>query len=165
LKPTLSEQELLLKAERFCAYQERCRYDVEKKLYEWGVSKEVAEKIIFSLQENGYLNEERFAKLFTLGKFRIKRWGKNKIKAELKKKHVPESLVKKALNEINQEEYLKTLQYLITRKRHQMKSSDSKIKLQKMIMFLLSRGFEMENIRKVLKYGFYLEFVMSTSKR
>lgn len=116
-----------------------------------GADEKTSAKVISSLEEDDFLNEERFAKLFALGKFRIKRWGKIKIRAELRKKNISNELLEKALDEINEEEYLKTLQHLAKRKEQQIKNHHSKGKFQKTAMFLLSRGFEMENIRKVLK--------------
>jgi regulatory protein len=143
--------ELLLKAERFCSYQERTISDVKQKLKELGSEAETSEKIISSLIEDDYLNDERFAKLFTSGKFRIKRWGKNKIRAELKKKKIPDNFIYDALDSIDEEEYLKTIQRLAEKKSQTTKGKNSKDKLKKVVMFLLSRGFESEMIWKVLK--------------
>src|ERR1035437_2466204 len=101
--------ELLFKAERYCAYQERCSYEVKQKMKELGADENETEKIISSLQEDDFQNDERFARLFTSGKFRIKRWGKNKIRAELRMRHIPDALIKKGLDSINTGDYLKTL--------------------------------------------------------
>jgi len=150
---------LLIKAERFCAYQERCSHEIKQKMKELGADGKETEKIISSLQEDDFLNDERFAKLFTSGKFRIKRWGKNKIRAELRIKKIPEDLISNALNGIDKEEYKKTIQHLINKKSREVKSKKlvvsgaepSKDKTRKIGMFLLSRGFESELIWKVLK--------------
>lgn len=143
--------ELLLKAERFCAYQERCSYEVKQKLKELGADETETEKIIASLQEDDFQNDERFARLFTSGKFRIKRWGKNKIRAELRMRHIPDSFIKKGLDAINQEDYLKTLQDLAKKKEREVKSKNQKDKNQKIGMFLMSKGFESELIWKALR--------------
>ena len=143
--------ELLLKAERFCAYQERCSYEVKQKLKELSADENETEKIIASLQEDDYQNDERFAILFTSGKFRIKRWGKNKIRAELRMRKIPDALIKKGLDAINEADYLKTLQELANKKERETKSKDKKSKKQKIVMFLLSKGYESELIWKILK--------------
>jgi regulatory protein len=143
--------ELLMKAERFCAYQERCSQEVKQKLKELGADENETETIIASLQEDDYQNDERFALLFTSGKFRIKRWGKNKIRAELRMKHIPDSFIKKGLDAINEEDYLKTLRELARKKEREVKSKNAKDKNQKIGMFLLSKGFESELIWKTLK--------------
>jgi len=143
--------DLLLKAERFCAYQERCRFEVEKKLRERKAKPNEISKILSSLEEDGYLNDERYTKNFASGKFRIKRWGKNKIRAELRMKKISEDLISNALDGIDEEEYFKTIQHLINKKSREVKSQNSKDKTRKILMFLLSRGFESELIWRVLK--------------
>ncbi len=143
--------QLLLKAERFCAYQERCSFEVKQKLKELGADETGIEKIIASLQEDDYMNDERFAILFTSGKFRIKRWGKNKIRAELRMKQIPDALIKKGLDAIDKAEYQKTIEHLIKKKEKEVKSKNEKDKNQKIGMFLLSKGFESELIWKALK--------------
>lgn len=139
---------LLLKAERFCAYQERCSYELMQKMKELGADEKTTEKIISSLKEDEYLNDERFAKLFTSGKFRIKRWGKNKIRAELRMKKISDDLISNALDAIDEEEYRKTIQHLINKKSREVKSQNSKDKTRKIVNNLLSKGFESELIWK-----------------
>lgn len=143
--------DLLLKAERFCAYQERSRHEVEKKLRELKAKPDEISKIIASLEEDGYINDERYAKLFASGKFRIKKWGKNKIRAELRMKKMSDGFISTALDAIDDEEYLKTIQQLINKKSREVRVQNSKEKTRKILMFLLSRGFESELIWKVLK--------------
>lgn len=143
--------ELLLKAERFCAYQERCSYEVKQKLKELDADQEDVEKIIASLQEDDYMNDERFAHLFASGKFRIKRWGKNKIRAELRMKKIPDAFIKNGLDAINEEEYRKTIEHLAKKKEREVKSKSAQDKKKKIAMFLMSKGYESELIWKALK--------------
>ncbi len=77
----------LLKAQKYCAYQERCQQEVREKLYEWGVLPEVLENTIAELIIANFINEERFAKVYAGGKFRIKKWGRIKIKVKLQSKN------------------------------------------------------------------------------
>lgn len=151
MKLSADEKTLLLKAERFCAYQERCSYEIKQKMRELGADEKTTEKIISSLEEDEYLNDARFAKLFTSGKFRIKRWGKNKIRAELRMKKMPDDFISSALDAIDGEEYLKTIQHLIRKKEKEVRSQKPEVRKQKIIMNLLSKGFESELIWKVLK--------------
>ena len=148
---TPAEKIFLLKAERFCAYRERCTFEVKQKLRELKADEKSSEKIISSLKEDDFLNDERFAKLFAGGKFRIKRWGKNKIRAKLRMKKISDSAIYDALDSINEEEYLQTIVHLAKKKEKEVKSKNPKEKKQKIGMFLLSRGFESELIWKVLK--------------
>ena len=146
-----SFHEFLLKAERFCAYQERCSYEVKQKLKELGADEKSTEKLISSLREDDYLNDERFALLFASGKFRIKRWGKNKIRAEIRMKKIADSLIANALNSINEAEYKKTILHLIQKKEKELRSDKSEAKKQKIFRFILSKGFEPGNVMQVLK--------------
>ncbi len=143
--------DLLLKAERYCSYRERCNYEVKQKMKELGANDSEIEKIIASLEEDEYLNDERFAKLFASGKFRIKRWGKNKIKAELRMKKMPDSFIYNALDSIDEEEYMKTIEHLVAKKSKEVKSRSAQDKTRKIVMYLLSKGYEPELVWKALK--------------
>ena len=92
---------ILDKARRYCAYQERCVFDLKNKLYEWKVRPDVSARIINTLEEENYLNEERFARVFAGGKFRIKKWGRNKIMAELRARKIPDLIIQIGLDEID----------------------------------------------------------------
>lgn len=101
-----SRQQAKVKAESYCAYQERSQFEIRNKLYEWGLHQKNVEEIISELIELNFLNEERFALAYSLGKFRIKGWGKNKIRQGLKLKRIPDKLIIKSLKEINEDDYL-----------------------------------------------------------
>ena len=96
-RKVFTREQALRKAESFCAYQERSQHEIRNKLYEWGLHQNDVETIISELIEANFLNEERFAIAYSLGKFRIKGWGKIKIKHGLKLKRVPEKLIHKSL--------------------------------------------------------------------
>ena len=75
---------ILNKARNYCAYQERCLEEVKTRLKEWKVQSRFIEKILEELLKDDFINEERFARIFSSGKFRYNHWGKNKIIYELK---------------------------------------------------------------------------------
>src|SRR6478736_6052282 len=102
------EKVALTKAEHYCAYQERAQQEVRDKLYEWGLWTDAVENIISQLITTNYLNEERFAKAYTQGKFKQKARGRIKIKQGLNLKKVPDVLIKKALQTIDADDYLQT---------------------------------------------------------
>jgi regulatory protein len=131
-----------VKIEQYCAYQERSQQEVRDKLYDMGLHKEDVENIITELIGENFLNEERFAIAFARGKFRIKQWGKVKIKQHLKQKRVSEYCIKKALALIDADEYEKTIKHLIEKKDRESKDKDAYIKRQKTIRYVISRGFE-----------------------
>ncbi|MBI3883430.1 MAG: RecX family transcriptional regulator [Sphingobacteriales bacterium] len=150
-QPYLTKEQAQQKARHYCAYQERCHSEVKEKLYNLGLHKNEIEELISYLIEEDYLNEERFAKTFAGGRFRIKEWGRVKIKYELKQKQVSEYCIKKALKEIDPKEYLKTLQKLADQKLSTLKTEKNIfIKRKKLQAFLLQKGFENEIIKEVM---------------
>ena len=147
----LTPQQALPKLKQYCAYQERCHSEVKEKLYSYGVYNNDAEDIISKLIEEDYLNEERFALSFAGGRFRMKQWGRVKIKYELKQKQVSEYCIKKALKVIDEDEYKNLLQKLSEQKLKTLKSEKNIfIKKRKLQDFLLQRGFENDLVRIVV---------------
>ena len=150
-KKHLTKEEALQKLKYYCAYQERCHSEVKEKLYSLGVWKKDHDEIIAGLIEENYLNEERFAIAFAGGKFRIKQWGRVKIKYELKQKQVSEYSIKKALKQIDEEEYLKTVNKLAKEKYAALKSEQYLMREKKTMDYLMGRGFEADLVKKALK--------------
>ena len=150
-KKHLTKEQALQKLKHYCAYQERCHRDVKEKLYNLGVWKKEHDEIITSLIEENYLNEERFAIAFAGGKFRVKQWGRVKIKYELKQKQVSDYCIKKALNQIDDEEYLKVLKSLADKKYASLKNEQYLVRKKKTTDYLLSRGFESELVRVIIE--------------
>ena len=140
----------LVKMQSWCAYQERSQQDARDKLYELGMWTEAVENIIVQLIQDNFLNEERFAMTFARGKFTIKKWGRIKIKQELKQKRVSDYCLKKALAQIDEKEYINTLKKIIESKRKLIKEPN-KIKLQyKLMSYALSKGYEKDLVFDVL---------------
>ena len=145
-------EQSLPKIRQYCAYQERCHKEVREKLYSFGLNKEEVDEIISTLINESYLNEERFAIQFAGGKFRMKQWGKIKIKQALKFKQVSDYCIKKALKEIDDISYERVFQKLAEQKLKNLKSERNIfVKKRKLQDFLLQRGFENELIKDVLK--------------
>ncbi|WP_020533994.1 regulatory protein RecX [Flexithrix dorotheae] len=138
----LSFAEAFQKAASFCAYQERCKAEVRQKLNKFVLQDDFTESIISKLEEENYLNEERFCKEFVRGKLYGKSWGKIKIKAALQQKQVSQYLISTVLEEIDEEEYHRILLQVIEKKRKSLEPIDSPAKKSKLIHFAVSRGFE-----------------------
>ncbi|MBD1422486.1 regulatory protein RecX [Sphingobacterium chuzhouense] len=141
-KKTLTPLQAKAKAENYCAYQERAQQEVRNKLYEWGLHQKEVENIIVQLIEDNFLNEERFAKVYALGKFRMKGWGKIKIKQHLKAKNVSEPLIRIALREINPDEYDKKIKETIEKRLNKPIKKLSFTEKSKLAVYLQSKGFE-----------------------
>lgn len=142
----------LPRLKQYCAYQERCHSEVKEKLAGYGVYGDDAAAITSTLVEENYLNEERFAIHFAGGRFRVKQWGRVKIKYELKQKQVSEYCIKKALKSIDEDEYEATLQKLSLQKLQTLKSEKNIfIRKRKLQDFLLQKGFETDLVREEVK--------------
>jgi len=150
LSKTYTVEEAKRALEHYCAYQERCHKEVENKLYDMHMIKAAQEVIILHLLKENYLNEERFAKSFTRGKFLIKHYGRIRITNELKQRNITSTLIKEALKEINEEEYVETLKKLIDKKSESVRESNFYKKKKKIIDYLLRKGFEYNLIQENL---------------
>ena len=135
----------------FCAYQERCTWDVRRKLAEKGIEGEKAEKLIQEMIAGEYVDEERYARSFCRGKFRIKKWGRSRIQRELKMRQVPEKIIKLALTEIDPFEYYDTLLNQTEKKLESTKETDLFKKKYKVSQYLMSKGFEYDLIKEAIE--------------
>ncbi len=152
-KKKLTPQQALLKAQQTCAYQERCQQEMRDKLYEWGLYSNDVENIIANLITDNFLNEERFAKTYAGGKFRIKKWGKIKIKIELKKRKISDYCIRKAMQEIPDNDYTHTLEQLIVKKSKDVKDKKAEVRNHKIAQYAISRGFESDLVWDILRAG------------
>jgi regulatory protein len=147
----LTKEQAIPKIKYYCGYQERCQAEVKEKLYSMGLWKNDVEEIVSQLIVENYLNEERFARLFAGGKFRIKKWGRVKIKWELKQKKLSEYCIRQAMKEINDDAYRETLKKLADEKWKMMKTEkNSFIKNSKLQDYLVKKGYEYDLIKTVM---------------
>ncbi|MBK8926357.1 MAG: RecX family transcriptional regulator [Crocinitomicaceae bacterium] len=138
------------KIESYCAYQERAPEEIRIKLNSWGLKPDEIEALISHLITHNFLNEERFASAFVSGKFRIKKWGKIKIRAELKRKKISDYSIQKALKEIDADDYVLTLSELKKSKERLVKAKSQTDKKIKLMRYLASKGYEHDLIQDVL---------------
>ena len=148
----LSAEQALQKIKHYCAYQERSHKEVRDKLYSMGLKYSVIQQLISQLIEQDYLNEERFAIQFAGGKFRMKHWGRVKIKYELKQRQVSEYCIRKAMKEIDENDYQRTLQKLAEEKWQSIRGEGVNrfVKMGKTTDYLLQKGFEPELVRQTI---------------
>lgn len=142
LQKAYSLDEAQKKLEFYCAYQERSHKEVVSKLKDMRMIPDAIDVIVVHLIQNNFLNEERFAKAFVRGKFRIKKWGKNRLKQELKRKDISKTIIDIALKEIDADEYLETFYALAEKKVETIKEANSYKKKKKLADYLLYRGWE-----------------------
>ncbi|MBF8149741.1 RecX family transcriptional regulator [Winogradskyella sp. F6397] len=130
------------KLEHYCAYQERCHKEVRQKLRDMNMIPEAIDVIMVHLIQENFLNEERFAKAFVSGKFRIKKWGKNRLLRELKFRGISKYSIDSALQEIDLDDYYNTLDALVQKRMEQVKEPNVYKKKKKVVDYLLYRGWE-----------------------
>jgi len=140
----------LEKARKYCSYQERSQQEVRDKLYELGLHRNEVEQCIAQLVSENYLNEQRFAIAYAGGKFRIKQWGRIKIKLALKQKNVSEYCIRKALEEISNKDYKTTLSKILSSKSKEVKEKNPLKRKYKIAQYAISRGFEPEMVWEVM---------------
>lgn len=145
-KNQLTKEQALQKLKHYCGYQERCHAEVKQKLYDLGVWKKDHDNIIATLIEENYLNEERFAVMFAGGKFRMKQWGRKKILYALKEKQISAYCVKKAMQQIDEDEYGKVFGKIITERYAALKGEQYLVRKKKTIDYMIQRGYEIELI-------------------
>jgi regulatory protein len=149
-KKFLTKEEALQKLRQYCAYQERSHYEVQQKLYELGIRRIEQDEAIATLIEEDYLNEERFAKAFAGGKFRMKDWGRKKIYYALKEKRVSEYSIKQAMKEIDDEAYKQNLKELVQEKYESLKDEQYLVRKKKTIDYMLQKGYEFDLVTKAV---------------
>jgi regulatory protein len=141
----------LSKAMAICSKAEKCIFDIQTKLDEWGIEKADAQKIIKTLIAEKFIDEDRYTRYFVRDKFRFNQWGKVKIVFMLKSKKIPATLIEDALQEISDEAYLELLVKLLEDKAKKTKFVNEYDKKGKLVRFAQSRGFEFEVINEALK--------------
>jgi regulatory protein len=138
------------KAAAYCAYQERSRREVREKLHEYGLTDDQAEELLERLSAENFLNEERFAKAFAGGKFRLKKWGRLKIRQELKAHGLSDFRIRQALDEIDPEAYEAALRELLEKKNALERASSVLQRKQKLLRFGVSKGYEQDMVWEVI---------------
>ena len=139
------------KIQSYCAYQDRCHKEVTTKLRSWGLISDAIDLLIGELIQFNFLNEERYARSFARGKFRIKKWGRMKIRMELKKRDIYFKCIDFAMEEIDDKAYFETLKEVLQKKNELEKEKDPYKRKAKLTRYLVSRGFEYDLIREALE--------------
>ena len=141
-KKEISAQSALSKAMFICSRQEKCCFDIRKKLRDWDLSYDDQDEIIQTLIDEKFINEERYTNFYVRDKFCFNKWGRIKINHHLKQKQIPEQLIEYALGQLNKEEYAKSLADILSNKIKSIKEDDPYQLRAKLYRFAQGRGFE-----------------------
>ncbi len=139
---TTQEENTIKKLKKNCAGSDKCQFDIIKKMSSLRIQKPVQKKILNILIKENFINEARYAKTYCRGKFRINKWGKQKIINSLKIKNISSKNINNGLKEIHEESYISLINDLICRKNEKLNKLDMKLKKEKIAKFLLQKGFE-----------------------
>ena len=146
----ITEEKALKKVELICSNQEKCKYDVKKKLFDWKLKSDSIDRIINNLEKDKFIDEKRYSSFYVRDKFRFNKWGKIKILFTLRQKNIPDKYIFTALNEIDDNEYIKTLEKEIHKKQKLIKYESNYELKSKLLRFAESRGFEKNLIFKLI---------------
>lgn len=147
----MTKDEALHRAAAYCSQSEHCRSEVREKLQKWEIGPDDQESIIGYLEQENYLNQQRYALAYARDKFRYNKWGKVRIRMELQRKGIPADELQEALEQIEEESYLEQAVGLARVKLRNLKYSDDFERDGKLFRFLAGRGFETDCIRKAIK--------------
>lgn len=143
-------EKALVKVQRYCVFQERSQQEVRDKLYSWGLHQREVEELISRLISENFIKEERFAEAFAGGKFRMKKWGRQKIRMALKAKQVSEPLIRQALAAISERDYRKTLSQVLSDRAKKVNQPHPLKRKHLIASYAISRGFEPELVWELL---------------
>lgn len=137
------------RAAYLCSRYEKCRFQVQKKLMEWGLTNDEAELVLDRLVTEKFIDDERFVRSFVRDKFRFNKWGKIKIAYQLRAERIPSPVIDEALDDLDDELYRATLFDLMKEKDKSVKAVNQYDRKAKLFRFAQSRGFEMDVISSV----------------
>lgn len=146
----ITETEAFRKVAAYCAAAEHCRAEIVEKMQRWGLPYDVVNRLADRLEQEKYIDEERFCRAFVRDKYRLAKWGKVKIGQALQLKKIPKLVYLPLLNEIDEDDYLAVLRGLLAAKRKSVRAASEFELNAKLIRFALSRGFEMKDIRRCI---------------
>ena len=147
----MTENEALLRLQKICSQQEKCLFDINRKLMEWKIPVGQAENILKKLLDDKFVDELRYSKSFVRDKFRLNKWGRIKLEYALRQKKIDEKIIQDALAEIDERKYLDLVVELLRGKSKTLKDKDTGINKAKLIRFAQSKGFEYSVIRQALQ--------------
>ncbi|MBL3654911.1 RecX family transcriptional regulator [Fulvivirga sp. 2943] len=144
-------KEAKVKAADFCAYQERTQQQVRDKLYDYGLRQHEVEDVLTDLITEGFINEERFARSYAGGKFRMKKWGRLKILQGLKQLGLSEYCIRKGMSEIDPTDYSEALHDIINKKNGALKETNQYIRKRKIASHAIQKGYEADLVWDILR--------------
>ncbi|MBO4961555.1 MAG: regulatory protein RecX [Flavobacteriales bacterium] len=148
-KKELSIGSILDKLQRYCAYQERCIYDVQKKLSSYDLSSKDRDWIIDMLIADKFIDEERYTHIYVKSKINSY-WGINRIIYELSYKKIPQEIIHNAISGVDMDDYRERFEKVAREKIESLKDIDSFKQKSRVYNYLVSKGYESSMIMDFL---------------
>ena len=146
----MTEEQALQKLAALCSQSEHCTSEMKEKMTRWGIDEDAQQRVVEYLVANRYVDDRRYARSFVNDKLKYNKWGPRKIEQSLWMKHIDESILREALDDVDNEEYISVLRPLLTSKRKTTKAETDYEMNQKLLRFAISRGFTFEQVKEVI---------------
>ena len=146
----MTEEQALQKLAALCSQSEHCTSEMKEKMTRWGIDEDAQQRVVEYLVANRYVDDRRYARSFVNDKLKYNKWGPRKIEQSLWMKHIDESILREALDDVDNEEYISVLRPLLTSKRKTTKAETDYEMNQKLLRFAIGRGFTFEQVKEVI---------------
>lgn len=150
-KKPLTEQQALEKMQRYCAYQDRCIYEVRQKLADMDIRGQKADALILALQDEQYLDDVRFARVYAAGKLKNNGWGKVRLAMELRQRRMDSHVIAQALDGIDNALYIEIATRILQAKHAQLLHENADNRSLRLARFAAMRGFEADVVRPIVQ--------------
>ena len=146
----MTEEQAVQKLAALCSQSEHCTSEMKEKMTRWGIDEDAQQRVVEYLVANRYVDDRRYARSFVNDKLKYNKWGPRKIEQSLWMKHIDESILREALDDVDNEEYISVLRPLLTSKRKTTKAETDYEMNQKLLRFAIGRGFTFEQVKEVI---------------
>ena len=146
----MTEEQALQKLAALCSQSEHCTSEMKEKMTRWGIDEDAQQRVVEYLVANRYVDDRRYARSFVNDKLKYNKWGPRKIEQSLWMKHIDESILREALDDVDNVEYISVLRPLLTSKRKTTKAETDYEMNQKLLRFAIGRGFTFEQVKEVI---------------
>ena len=146
----MTEEQALQKLAALCSQSEHCTSEMKEKMTRWGIDEDAQQRVVEYLVANRYVDDRRYARSFVNDKLKYNKWGPRKIEQSLWMKHIDESILREALDDVDNEEYISVLRPLLTSKRKTTKAETDYEMNQKLLRFAIGRGFTFKQVKEVI---------------
>lgn len=140
----------IAKIRRWCAIQERCLVEVRIHALSLGMSDKDSAKAIEALVDEGFIDEERYAKIYAGSKFRNKNWGRSRIIGELMARQIPYDVIKTGLSEIDEDDYRAKIIDLVKHKIEVTDKSNVVLFKHRLAKPAIAKGYEADLVHEII---------------